>query len=181
VIALAIISGRSVFDIANLRSRDLRTTIDPPVLRFPCDDQSQYPGDDYDIHPLLVEYLFLRNLSKDPASFLFPSLASRPSEGPNGLEAEFVELIDVSGIERLSASGITADGCRRFEEYTASSLEHALPHEEVDLILRSAFQVRTKRQFPQEKIIPASQPASPQQSAPQPARWFPPSRGTRTI
>ncbi len=183
VIAIAIATGRSLYEIANLRSRDLLTDGERPMLRFPESKKAGEAIPTFPLHHLLVEYLFLRNLSTDSAQFLFPSLADRPADGPHGLDHEFGELVAAAGIEPHSRE---SSGDRiLIYEYSARSLEHILAVTEIDGIMNSSFLLRLKRPLgldAEERIINAPRQRTQQESSStRNPEWVVPPRGTRTI
>ena len=183
IIAIAIATGRSICEIANLRSRDLLTDGERPLLRFPESGKGDESPRAFPLHHLLVEYLFIRNLSANSAQFLFPSLADRPADGPHGLNHEFADLVAAAGIDRHSRESIQ-DKILVYE-YSAHSLEHIHGSEEIDAIMNSSFQLRAKR-FPdpvmEERIINSPNQRSQQECSPSRSpEWYPSPRGTRTI
>lgn len=183
VIAIAIATGRSLYEIANLRSRDLLTDGERPLLRFPESKKDGEAVPTFPLHHLLVEYLFLRNLSTDSAHFLFPSLADRPAEGSHGLNHEFGELVAAAGIEHHSRE--SSQERILIYEYSARSLEQTLATSEIDAIMNSSFLLRQKRPHDldaEERIIKAPrQHAQQEHSSSRNPEWFSPPRGTRTI
>lgn len=183
IIAIALATGRPIDEIANLRSKDLLTDGERPLLRFPESKNVREAPSVFPLHHLLVEYLFLRNLSADSTQFLFPALADRPADGPHGLNHEFSELIAAAGIDHRSRE--SSQGKLLIYEYSPRSLEHILASEAIDSIMNSSFQLRQKRTrdpIMEERIINTPSQRSQQESpSSHPTEWFPPSRGTRTI
>ena len=149
VLAISVATGRSLSEVANLRSKDLLTNKALPVLQFPQTDQTKKGIASYSLHPLLVEYLFLRNLSNDSARFLFPSLANKLPDAPNAPEQEFQELMAAAEIEQqiqVSSEHETS----LIYEYSALSLEASLTTKEIDTVMNLAFRLRLSRPYRRE-------------------------------
>lgn len=149
VLAISVATGRSLSEVANLRSRDLLTNEALPVLQFPQTDQTKKGVASYRLHPLLVEYLFLQNLSNDSARFLFPSLANKLPDAPNAPEQEFEELMAAAEIEQQIQ--VTSEHeTSLIYEYSALSLETSLTTNEIDTVMNLAFQLSLRRPYRRE-------------------------------
>ena len=150
ILAICVATGRPLSEVANLRSRDFLAHEVLPVLQFPETDQTKQGVASYPLHSLLVEYLFLRNLSSDSASFLFPSLADKLPDGPNAAVLAFQEFMVVAGITCPPQEASEQEGSPVYE-YSSLSLKTSLTTEEIDAVMNLAFQSSLRRPYRRER------------------------------
>lgn len=180
--AICMMTGQPLASVAALRIRNLNIDEGTASLQFGQKGYSAEHDTTLEFHPLLLEYLFLHNLSNNTEHYIFPSLANRPLEGPSGLMEEFASLMACAGIEKQVIK-TSAEGIPLVSNYSSHSLENALPIAERSAVIEASFQKRS-RVFAAREDAQQDQPFMPRNTSPSPA-WTRSQgmdqRGTRTI